>query len=104
MYWYDHLYLGKKCLFRANRLKYKIENRMSHTSVYLIALGQSSHSVLEVIPSVQLLQDAYPKDQLRIIGMGADHAEAQELLCRIIDEVYQAQGNFDVAAYMEDSK
>jgi hypothetical protein len=86
MYWYDHLYLGKKCLFRANRIKYKIENRMSHASVYLIVLPQSSHSVLEVIPSVQLLQDAYPKEQLRII-----------------DEVYRARGDFDVASYMEDS-
>lgn len=101
MFWYNDLYLGKKCLHRAERLKYKIANRVPHRTVYLIVLGQSCNSVLEIIPSVQLLQEAYPRDHLRIIGMAASRGEAMELTRQIIDEVYRLQGNFDVAAFME---
>lgn len=103
MFWYDELYLGKKCLHRANRLKYKITNRIPHQQVYLIVLPQSNHTVLEMIPSSLLLQESYPAEDMRVIGMGASRAEAMELIRQIIDEVYRLQGNFDVSAYMNAS-
>lgn len=101
MFWYDNLYLGKKCLRQAGRLKYKIANRIPHRAVYLIVLPQSEHSVLEMIPSTALLQEAYPRENLRVIGMGASRGEALELIRQIIDEVYRQQGDFDVAAFMD---
>lgn len=100
MFWYDNLYLGKKCLRQAGRLKYKIANRIPHRSVYLIVLPQSDHSVLEIIPSAMLLQEAYPRDNLRVIGIGANRREALELIRQIIDEVYRQQGDFDVEAFV----
>lgn len=104
MFWYDNLYLGKKCLRQVNRLKYKIVNRIPHRAVYLIVLPQNEHAVLEMIPSTSLLQEMYPRESLQVIGMGANRSEALELIRQIIDEVYQQQGNFDVAAYMEISE
>lgn len=104
MFWYDHLYLGKKCLHRANRLKYKIANKLPHQTVYLITLPQGKNSVLEIIPSTVLLQEAYPDQDMRIVGMGANRGEAMELTRQIIDEVYHQQGNFDVAAFLKISE
>lgn len=104
MFWYDNLYLGKHCILRVNRLKYKITHRIPHPTVYLIALPRSENSVLEMIPSQMLMQKLYPKDDLRIIGMGADRGEAMELMRQIIDEVYREQGNFDVAAFMDEGR
>ena len=51
-----------------------------------------------------LMQKVYPKDDLRIIGMGADRGEAMELMRQIIDEVYREQGHFDVAAFMDEGR
>lgn len=104
MFWYDHLYLGRNCIYRVNRLKYKITHRMPHPSVYLITLSQGPNTVLEMIPSNLLMQETYPRETLKIIGIGATRGEALELIRQIVDEVYQKQGNFDIAAYMESGK
>lgn len=101
MIWYDHMFLGKKCHAKANRLKYKISNRLAHQGVFLIVLPQSEHAVLEIIPSVLLLQKNYPAEDLKIVGMASTRNEALSLLEYIIGEMYRTQGNFDVSAFMQ---
>lgn len=101
MIWYDHMFLGKKCHTKVNRLKYKISNRMAHQGVFLIVLPQSEHAVLEIIPSVLLLQKNYPTDDLKIVGMASTRSEAFLLVRDIIGEMYQTQGDFDISAFMQ---
>ena len=101
MFWYDNKYKGKSCLYKVNRIKYKISNRIDHPTVYLITLAQNGHGVLEMIPSTLLLQRAYPSEDLRIVGMGGSRRESLELMRQIIEEVYRQQHDFDVAAFME---
>lgn len=102
MIWDDNMYVGKECLRSSRRLQFRIAHRMTHKFVYLIALPQSEHTVLEMIPSVQLLQKAYPADALHIVGMGADRAEAMSLLQEMIRDIYEARGDFDAVAYFRE--
>lgn len=101
MFWYKHLYLDRKCMHHTNRLKYKIEHGMAHKGVYLIHLPDHAGAVLELIPSILLRQSRYPREQLCVIGMAADRAGALELIRQIVDEVYSAQHDFDVASYLQ---
>lgn len=101
MIWYDHLFLGRQCRQRANRLKYKIANRLMHPGVYLLVLPQTKGAVLEIIPSVLLLQENYPTDQLVIVGMAATKTEALGLVEEIVGKMYAQQGDFDLAAYCQ---
>ena len=101
MFWYKHLYLDRKCMRHTNRLKYKIEHGAAHKGVYLIHLPDRAGAVLELIPSILLRQSRYPREQLCIIGMAGDRAGALELIRKIVDEVYRAQHNFDIASYLQ---
>lgn len=106
MVWYDHLYLGKGCSFRgkAARLKNQITQRKRHSTVWLITLPQSEHTLLEIVPSILLLQTNYPAEELVIIGMAATRREAFQLVEQIFGEVYVSCGNCDVAAFVNENR
>ena len=102
MIWYDHIFLGKGCRKNAARLKDRISRRQVHTGVYLIVLPEGGHALLEIIPSMVLLQEYYPADSLRIVGMAATRHEAFSLVEKILGEVYRSCGDLnEVAAYLE---
>ncbi len=101
MVWYDQMFLGRRCRRRANLIKYQIMNREKHDLVYLVVLAQREHALLDIIPSVFLLQDAYPTDGMHIVGMGGSKEEALGLVQDMIREVYEADGSLDVYAYMQ---
>lgn len=100
MVWHDNMYLGKNCIRKANRLKYKISNRIPHPTTYLVTLPASPHAVLEMIPSTVLMQERYPRENLTVVGMGASRGEGMELISRIIQDVYAKQHDFDVTGYL----
>lgn len=102
MIWYDHIFLGKGCRRNAARLKEKISGCQMHAGVYLIVLAEGGHALLEIIPSVVLLQKYYPADNLRVVGMAATRREAFSLVETILGEVYQNCGNLnEIASYLE---
>lgn len=100
MYWYKYLYADKK-VHHINRLKYKIAHGMSHKGVYLIHLPEGKQALPEVIPSILLRQSHYPRETLRIIGIGSSKWAALELVRQMIDEVYREQGNFLLETYLK---
>lgn len=101
MIWYDHMFLGKKCRTRANRLKYRISHRMAHQGVFLIVLPRSEHAVLEIIPSVLLMQENYPTKDLKVVGMASTRNEALSLVEQIVGEMYRTRKDFDASAFMQ---
>ena len=102
MIWYDHMLLGKTCRKRAGRLKDKISRRQVHPGVYLIVLPEHGSALLEVIPSMQLLQEAYPAGALAVVGMAGTQQEAFSLVEKIIGDMYRERGDVnDIAAYLE---
>ena len=44
------------------------------------------------------------KKQMQIIGLAKGYAEALELVCSIIEEVYQNTGDVDVKSYLRGRK
>jgi len=100
MIWNDPFYLGKNCSKKYKMLKYRISNRMVHPGVYLLTFPQGEQGILEIIPSLLLLQEHYPTDSLRIVGMGATKKEAISIAEQIVSETVSARGDADITAYM----
>lgn len=103
MVWYENLYIGKKCAYKINRLKFKIVHRQIHPTVYLIVLPQQEHTLLEIVPSTLLMQRAYPSDDMRVIAIASDRQEALQMTAEILELVYKEQHDFDVASYLNGS-
>ena len=102
MKWYHDLYVGDSIAGKANRIKWKINHRAGMLSVYVIAFASNEQNLLEVIPSWELMQKAYPgKQDMHIIGLAKGYDEALELVRRIIEETYQHTGTVDVCAYLK---
>lgn len=101
MIWYDRMLLGKRCRRKANQLKYQISNRLRHEKVYLLVLARRENALLDIIPSVYLLQKQYPTDDLHIIGMAATESEALDMVKELIGKVYVSGQDFDIYTYMQ---
>ncbi len=83
-------------------LKRRITEKKPHVCVFLITLPTAEHRVLEVFPSTLLLQEAYPSEDLRIIGMAFSRIEALLLTKQIIAESYRTRGDVDIEAYLKE--
>ncbi len=108
MKWYKKLYLGDN----AKEAKYKIfgkirQNRFTFNT-YLIILSSNAHNLLEIISANELKQSFYKdktvQNHIYVVGLAVGYDEALEVVERIIKEVYQATGGFDLQSYLEFGK
>jgi hypothetical protein len=65
MKWYDNLYVGESIKGKEKRIKWKIEHRAGMVSIYVITFASNPDNLLDMIPARELMQKAYPKDDLQ---------------------------------------
>lgn len=100
MIWYDKLYVGESMIHKTNKVKWKIRHNAGQINVYVITLPSNQENLLDIIPSQELLQKAYPKKHLYIVGLAKGYEEAIELAGSIVTEVYRHTGAFEVTDYL----
>lgn len=101
MKWYKNLYLGETIKKKAARIKWKVEHNAGQLSVYLLTLPCNKENLLEIIPAAELLQKAYPKKELYVIGIENSFDDAAVMAAMVIQEVYAKTGSFDVTGYIQ---
>lgn len=104
MIWYDDLYINDSILKKKNKIKWKINHHKPTGLVHLICLPSNENNLLDIIPSANLLQKGYPKENLTIIGLASNYKEAVLLTRDIIDEIYSNTGKFDFGEYFKITK
>lgn len=104
MKWYDDLYVGSSIIKKTEKIKWKIRHNAGQIDIYVIALASNPQNLLDIIPAQELMQKAYPKKQLYVIGLARGFEEALEVVTQIIDEVYQKTGGFEVMPYLKSKK
>ena len=102
MKWYRNLYAGDSVAGKIDRIKWKIKHNAGMISVYVIAFPSNQSNLLDIIPTRDLMQKAYPQKNMTIIGLAKGYREALELVRRIVDDTYQNTGTVDVKAYLEE--
>ena len=100
MKWYNNLYLSSEMESESKKVIRKIKRGAFTPDVYLITIAQTPGNLLEIIPSYELLQKGYPKEEIHVIGLSFGWLEAVELVREIVDEVYQVTGGVDVISYL----
>lgn len=100
MKWYKNLYLGETIKKKASRIKWKVEHNVGQLSVYLLTLPCNKENLLEIIPAAELVQKAYPKKDIYVIGIECSFDDAAVMAASVIQEVYAQTGTFDVAGYI----
>ncbi len=104
MKWYDNLYVGKSIADKANRIKWKINHNAGTVSIYVISFASNPNNLLDIIPARELLQKAYPKKELYIIGLAKGYTEAVEVVQEIIRETYEKTKGVDVYQYLKGNR
>ena len=101
MKWYKNLYLGEGVQDHATKIINRIKKNKPTIDVYVIALASNADNQLDLIPSWELLQKGYPKENLRIIGLAQGKQEALQVVTDLVDEAYQKTGNANVLEYFK---
>lgn len=100
MVWYKYLYTDESITRKKEKIIWKIRHNAGQIDMYVITLSQSAGGLLEIISTIRLMQKAYPKEELFVVGLARGYEQASELACRIIMEVYDKTGGFRVKDYL----
>ena len=79
MHWYSNLYLGERLKNQEAKVKSRVERNVPQPSLYLLTLPSNEENLLDIIPATDLLQKAYPKKELFIIGLEKGYDAALEM-------------------------
>ena len=100
MKWLDRYYQGER-IQEPYKIRRKIEAGKAAPGIYLVTLSDNPHNLLEILPSVVLLQKSAMGFCPEIVGMARGKAEAMELVRQIVEETYQETGSFEIEEYIK---
>lgn len=100
MNWYKNLYLGKTVKGKERRIRWKVEHGKFVYGVYLILDSCKKGSLMKIVPAAVLVQPAYPREDLCVLGIAGSRSEAENLIIKMIEDIYEDTGSFEFHEYM----
>lgn len=97
--WTSPLHVGDKMKKKKDRVIVSINNSEATFDVYCITFASHPDNLFDIMNANELLFPYYRKSEIRIVGLAKGRAEAIHLVQRMLMEVYQKTGSFDVRAY-----
>ena len=88
MRYYKHLYLTEGLEKKKEKIIRKLEAGKLQPGVHVITLAVSERNQLEIYPTIQFKQPAFPEQELFVVGITKGYDEAVELVEQIVQEVY----------------
>lgn len=104
MHWYKHLYIGKKAEKVREGIISGIEQKKLQLEVFVIIRPESGHNLFEIYPSPILLLPPYREQEFLVIGIAVTYWEALEVVRRIVEDLYQKTGTFDVEKFLKEDE
>ena len=101
MRYYKHLYLTEGLEKKKEKIIRKLEAGKLQPSVHVITLAISEKNQLEIYPTLQFKQPAFPEQDLFVVGITKGYEEAVELVEEISREVYDATGDLELRDYIQ---
>lgn len=98
MRFYRNLYTGKKAQKNIRKIRHNIGRGKLQNGIYVICLS-AGEDLLDIMPSYMLFADRYKETE--ILGVAASKKEALDVGAKIITDVYEKTGGFDVKAYFD---
>ena len=99
MRFYERQYVGDE----AKKRRYCIVQAVREgkkTGYWILTLPSNGKNLLDLYPAMALAQPYYKEKDMLILGIAAYHDDAVRLSARIVNQVYQKTGGFDVAGFL----
>ncbi len=100
MRWYHKLYIGKTARKKRYKIVWKVKHRAGMLGIYLITLASNKENLLDIIDASLLLQPYYKKEDIFIVGIACGYDEAVEVVTKIIEELYNETGDFNIRQFL----
>jgi hypothetical protein len=103
MRWYRNLYLGPNAACNIQKIRENAATGKWMASVYYITLASTEGNLLDIFHNTMLKQALFARTQRTdIVGVAEGRAEAVELVQKIIGDVYEQTGGFDMASFFHE--
>lgn len=96
--WCKDLRIGEG-VKKADKIRRKLNHGKIVPGVYLITFSENPRNLLEIIPALTIIQQSAADICPEIIGLAGDKDEAVDMVMEIIQEVYDATGDFRIEEY-----
>lgn len=100
MRWYNQLYVGKKAKKRRFRMIQNIRSRKMQPDTYVITPAENGNNILDIYPSIVLLQPYYEEKDCLILGIAYGYREALLVARDIVDDMFQQTGGLDLQDFL----
>lgn len=101
MRWAINLYTTEKTKRALPRIKHKLRTRRPQPGIYLITIASNEKNLLDLFQAVFYIQPMLQKLNPDIVGVAENEDAAKDMIVKITEDVYKAQGNFDVRTYFK---
>ena len=101
MRWAINLYTTEKTKRALPRIKHKLRTRRPQPGIYLITIASNEKNLLDLFQAVFYIQPMLQKLNPDIVGVAENEEAAKNMIVKITEDVYKAQGNFDVRTYFK---
>lgn len=96
------IYYGENAKKKGNRIIKKLKTNAGQLNTYVITLPVENNGLLEIYHTTILMHDYFRKQPLEVVGIACGYEEALSVVVKIIDEVYEKTGQFDVRNYLRE--
>lgn len=97
--WISRLYISENIKKKKDRVVASINNREATFGIYCIAFASHPDNLFDILDANELLFPHYKKTEVRIAGLAKGKEEAIDLVQKMLLEVYDKTGSFNVRTY-----
>lgn len=101
MKWYKEIYLENVSKRKINKIRFRLKHNVLLPSIYIVSLSLSETEQLDIIPAKELLQKAYPKNRLCIVGIAKNREDSFRLIQRIVEDVFQKDKTVNIRKFFQ---
>ena len=93
MKWADNLYVSEKASKRREKIIRRASKNAGLLNVYFITLATNGKDLFDIFDASYLKLLSFRKQDLDVVGIAVNKADALELTIRILTDVYQQTGD-----------
>ncbi len=101
MRWYSHLYVGEQAAKKRYAVIQKIRNGTGGQNIYVITPASNGNNLLDIYSVGDFSHPYYQQQDMLILGIAAGYQEALVVAGKIVNDMYQATGEFSLERFLK---
>ena len=98
--WTDKIYYSENIKeSKREKIRSKLDKGKNQRDIFCIAAPANPRTLFDIIPAKELFKRFYEHDEVKIAGIAKGRAEAEELVCRMVETMYAETRGLDSKSY-----